>query len=62
MKEYICTIDEEYCKELLSKGYYLLDSFLMKEKEVFVFMPPKGTKDYSKIDKDRCFFINKRFF
>jgi len=62
VKEYLCTIDEDYSKELISKGYSLVDSFMMKDNEVFVFMPPKDVKKYDSINKDKCFFINKRFF
>jgi hypothetical protein len=62
MKKYVCTIDEDYSKKLMAKGYYLTDTYTMDNKNVFVLIPPKGTKNYDKLDKSKCFFTNKRYF
>ena len=63
MENYVCTIDEDYYKKLLSKGYVFSYSYLIENnKKVFVLMPPKNVKNYDKLDKNKCFFTNKRFF
>jgi len=63
MEKYVCTIDSDYYDKLLSKGYLLSYSYLIdNDEEVFVLIPPDGTKNYDKLDKSKCFFTNKRFF
>lgn len=62
MKKYVYVVDEDYSKELLSNGYYLVDKRVVDDNDVFVLMPPKGTKNYNKLDKSKCFFTNKRYF
>jgi hypothetical protein len=62
MKKYVCTIEKEYSESLISKGYHLTDTYEIDGNEVFVLMPPKGTKNYDKLDKSKCFFTNKRYF
>ena len=60
-KKYICSIDKDYADELISKGFKFIEKREVDNQSIFILLPPNDKK-FDKLDKNKCFFSNKRFF
>lgn len=60
-QQYVFCADNDYVEKLKLDGYVVVNKQIIDSNELYILLPPKNKK-FDKLDKDKCFFSDKRFF
>lgn len=61
MQQYVFCIDKDYVKKLEIDGFVIIENKIIDGKDTYILLPPKNKK-FDKLNKQKCFFSDKKFF